>query len=88
MKEEQDHKLSNYEQDPALYETVKKTGDATTAARWERVMGTGSSALDGFGLKSIQAWNRAGKNESSISVDQIIELYTWDESKKGKFPFC
>ena len=61
------------------YEKIKK--------RWDRVLSTGTSAMDGTNAKDIEDGNRAGERENKLSVQEIIEAYTCVPEKKGKFPF-
>jgi hypothetical protein len=43
--------------------------------------------MNGFSAKSVVDFNRAGPGEAQLTLQEMIELYTWDDSKKGKFPF-
>ena len=47
----------------------------------------GTSSMHGSSAKSLVAGNRAGPKETCLTIDEIIEAYTWTPEKKGKWPF-
>jgi hypothetical protein len=55
--------------------------------RWARIEEYGTSAYDGTTAEDLVSGNRAGVREARLTTEEIIELYTWSEEKKGKFPF-
>lgn len=77
-----------YEKNPEILEMKKKIVATKVQRRMDRVEMNGtSSAISGDTMENTLSGNRAGPKESTISLDKIIELYTYSPEKKGKFPF-
>ena len=56
--------------------------------RLDRVLQTGTSSLiPDDSLAGYIETNRAGPQESCLTLAEIIELYTFTPEKQGKFPF-
>lgn len=77
-----------YETDPKILAMKKEIVESKVKQRMERVETNGtSSAMAGDTMENTVAGNRAGPREKTLTVTEIIELYTYTPEKKGKFPF-
>lgn len=74
--------------DPKLLALKMQVAEEEAKQRMERVEQSGtSSRIPGDTMESTVAGNRAGPKETNITLDEIVELYTYTADKKGKFPF-
>jgi hypothetical protein len=77
-----------YEQDPKLKALKMELVATKISQRLARLAQKGTSAVDeDVTVDTVIAGNRAGPNETELSIKEIIELYTYSAAKKGKFPF-
>lgn len=75
-------------EDPQLRELKQKLFDLEVNNRLERVEKNGTSSHHGTTLESLLSFNRAGKGETHVkTAEELIEIYTYTEDKKGQWPW-
>lgn len=68
-------------------EMKRKTAELVAKKRLERIEDHGSSGYGGTTVQNIILGNRAGPKEAHLTLDEIIETYTYSKEKAGKWPF-
>lgn len=62
--------------------------EKSVAKRLDRLDKNGTTSMTGTTLESLLGFNRAGPNETHLkTVEEIIEVYTYDPKKRGFWPW-